>query len=90
MIKALAKRFAAAIPAMLKCSRSLRFYHAEHVRSMAAQAFAFPLRHASDKHLRRAVIAVFAGALLVMTDLGLYCCAQYGQLASAGSHLSVN
>lgn len=61
VIKALAKRLAAAAPAMLKCSRRLRFHPVEHVRTMAASAFAFPLRHASLKQLRRAVPAILAG-----------------------------
>ena len=61
VIKALAKRFAAAVTAMLRCSRRLRYHTAEHVRSMAAHAFAFPLRHASEKQLKRAVSAIVNG-----------------------------
>ena len=61
VIKALAKRFAASIPALLHCSRRLRYYSAEHVRGMAAKAFAFPLRHASEKQLERAVAVIFKG-----------------------------
>lgn len=62
VIKTLAKRFAATLPALLQCSRRLRYHRAEYVRSLAAHAFAFPLRHASDQQLMRGIAAVFAGA----------------------------
>ena len=66
IIRTLAKRLAAAIPALLKCSRKLRFHRLEHIRNLAAHAFAFPLRHASDKQLDKAVHGIFAGVVCML------------------------
>ncbi|KAK9808411.1 hypothetical protein WJX73_001754 [Symbiochloris irregularis] len=60
IIRTLAKHLAGSVPALLQCSRGLRLHAQDHIRSLAAHAFAFPLRHASEKKLDRAMDAIFA------------------------------